>query len=241
MDVWVGVLIAGVVGFGLGLLVMWWADRKRSGGSSVATLKKEHEQFREQVTDHFVETAERINRLTDSYKDLFDHLSHGAETLVDESSLRERMPRVSDQEVRLKRLGTRTATAEDRGPAAPNDDSKKRSSKAATPSEDTRPSTRPSSSTSGDSTKRATAAPERNPAAAPSTAGMTPPPGSSGASSSAPKPSAPDSSKTDKTSEPEQKEVRQAAKAAGDPEPARASEKKPSTSGSTASQTPSKP
>jgi uncharacterized membrane-anchored protein YhcB (DUF1043 family) len=112
MEVWGGAVIAGVVGFALGALVMWWTDRKRSGGSSVATLKKEHEQFRDQVTDHFVETAERINRLTDSYKDLFDHLSQGAETLVDESSLRERMPRVSDQEVRLKRLGTRTAATD---------------------------------------------------------------------------------------------------------------------------------
>lgn len=110
MDNWILVVIAGAVGFGLGLLVMWWFDRRRSAGSSMATLKKEQEQFREQVTDHFVETAERINRLTDSYKDLFDHLSQGAETLVDASSLRERMPRVSDQEVRLKRLGTRTAS-----------------------------------------------------------------------------------------------------------------------------------
>ena len=112
MDVWVGVMIAGVIGFALGALVMWAMDRKQSGGTSVASLKKEHEEFREQVTDHFVETAERINRLTDSYKDLFDHLSHGAETLVDDASLRERMPQVSDQEVRLKRLGTQTRHAE---------------------------------------------------------------------------------------------------------------------------------
>ncbi|SRR6056297_3742573 len=113
MDIWMGIAVAGLIGFALGALVMWGMSRKQSGGTSVASLKKEHEQFREQVTDHFVETAERINRLTDSYKDLFDHLSQGAETLVDDASLRERMPQVSDQEVRLKRLGTQS-----RSPAA---------------------------------------------------------------------------------------------------------------------------
>lgn len=109
MDLWAVVMIAGLGGFGLGALVVWWIERKKAGGSSVSALKKEHEQFREQVTSHFVETAELINRLTDSYKDVFDHLSKGAETLVDDKSLRDRMPQVSDQEVRLKRIGTRSS------------------------------------------------------------------------------------------------------------------------------------
>ena len=121
MELWIGIAIAGIVGFALGALVMWWMDRKQGGGSSVATLKKEHEQFREQVTEHFVETAQRINRLTDSYKDLFDHLSQGAETLVDDASLRERMPQVSDQEVRLKRLGTRTGSDRQAGSGTRSD------------------------------------------------------------------------------------------------------------------------
>ncbi len=108
MEFWIGATIAAVIGFALGALVVWLIDRKRGGGTSVAALKQEHEQFREQVTTHFVETADLINKLTDSYKDVFDHLSKGAETLVDDKSLRDRMPRVSDQEVRLKRLGSRS-------------------------------------------------------------------------------------------------------------------------------------
>lgn len=125
MDIWMGIVVAGLIGFGLGALVMWGLSRKQSGGTSVASLKKEHEQFREQVTDHFVETAERINRLTDSYKDLFDHLSHGAETLVDDASLRERMPQVSDQEVRLKRLGNQS-----KGSSAPKESTTGESAKS---------------------------------------------------------------------------------------------------------------
>ncbi|MBY6205763.1 ZapG family protein [Halomonas denitrificans] len=108
MDFWIGATIAAIIGFALGALVVWLIDRKRGGGTSVAALKQEHEEFREKVTTHFVETADLINKLTDSYKDVFDHLSKGAETLVDDESLRDRMPRVSDQEVRLKRLGSRT-------------------------------------------------------------------------------------------------------------------------------------
>lgn len=110
MDLWAAVVIAGLIGFGIGAAVVWWIGRQQVGGTSVSALKKEHEQFREQVTTHFVETADLINRLTDSYKDVFDHLSKGAETLVDDKSLRDRMPQVSDQEVRLKRIGSRSAT-----------------------------------------------------------------------------------------------------------------------------------
>lgn len=113
MELWIGVLIAVVLGFGLGVGVTWWITRKQAGGTSVTALQEEHAEFREQVSAHFIETADLINRLTDSYKDVFDHLSKGAETLVDEASLRERMPQVSDQEVRLKRIGARSATESD--------------------------------------------------------------------------------------------------------------------------------
>jgi uncharacterized membrane-anchored protein YhcB (DUF1043 family) len=75
-------------------------------------MREENERFREQVNDHFVETAELINQLTDSYKKVFDHLSDGAERLVDEKVIRERMPQVSDQEIRLKRIGQIAPRAE---------------------------------------------------------------------------------------------------------------------------------
>jgi len=99
----VGALILGIV---IGALVIWLMNRKAAGPShSVKALRQESEKFREEVNDHFVETAELINNLTDSYKKVFDHLSEGAERLVDEKVLRERMPEVSDQEIRLKRIG----------------------------------------------------------------------------------------------------------------------------------------
>jgi uncharacterized membrane-anchored protein YhcB (DUF1043 family) len=108
IDMWwaLGTLVLGVL---LGGLVVWLLNRNAAGpGHSVKALREENERFREQVNDHFVETAELINQLTESYKKVFDHLSDGAERLVDEEVIRERMPQVSDQEIRLKRIGKTT-------------------------------------------------------------------------------------------------------------------------------------
>ncbi len=103
-------MLEGIAGLAIGLMVgataVWlWLDSKASDPESVETLKRENELFREEVNEHFVQTAELINQLTDSYKAVFDHLSDGAEKLVDEKAIRERMPQVTDEEIRLKRLG----------------------------------------------------------------------------------------------------------------------------------------
>ncbi len=105
--VWTGI-IALIIGFLLGGTGAWiWLRQRGGADGSVAELKKENERFREEVNEHFVQTAELINQLTDSYKAVFDHLSAGADKLVDKDAVRERMPRVSDREVRLKHIGSR--------------------------------------------------------------------------------------------------------------------------------------
>lgn len=101
-------LVAGlVVGAAVGAVSVWMLRGKQSS-PAVSELKKENDRFRNEVTDHFVETARLINELTDSYKAVFDHLSKGADTLVEDQVLAERMPRVSAREVRLRHLGTTT-------------------------------------------------------------------------------------------------------------------------------------
>ena len=95
-----------MVGIVLGAGAFWLASRKGAApGTSMHQLKQENEKFREEVNDHFVQTAELINRLTDSYKAVFDHLSDGAGRLVEDKVIRERMPQVSGQEIRLKPIG----------------------------------------------------------------------------------------------------------------------------------------
>ncbi len=98
-------IIGAIAGGALGAGAVWFFAVRRAGPMSVNEMKKENERFREEVNAHFVQTAELINELTDSYKRVFDHLSDGAERLVDNDALRERMPQVGRQEVRLRHIG----------------------------------------------------------------------------------------------------------------------------------------
>jgi uncharacterized protein len=99
-------IIGLIAGAAIGAGAVWIFAVRRAGPMSVNEMKKENEHFREEVNAHFVQTAELINELTDSYKAVFDHLSDGAERLVDKEAVRERMPQVGHHdEVRLRHIG----------------------------------------------------------------------------------------------------------------------------------------
>ena len=110
MGLGLGVLMGGIL---VGVVLWWRARRLEKAGRSVRALEAEHAKFRGQVNDHFVETAGLINRLTDSYKAVFDHLSQGAEQLVEDRVAQSQMPKVSDGEVRLKHIGHRVSVQPD--------------------------------------------------------------------------------------------------------------------------------
>lgn len=109
MEFVIWLIVGLLVGGGIGALATWWISRARGGAVSVMQLKQENDRFRNEVTEHFVETAHLINQMTDSYKQVFDHLSSGAEKLVDNKSLAERLPPVSGQEVKLSQFGASTS------------------------------------------------------------------------------------------------------------------------------------
>jgi len=106
MDSSVWLIIGLIAGGVIGGVSTWSISRARGGAVSVMKLKQENEKFRNEVTEHFVETARLINQMTDSYKQVFDHLSSGAEKLVDDEQLAERLPPASGQEVRLGGFGS---------------------------------------------------------------------------------------------------------------------------------------
>ena len=113
-------LLAGLAaGLLAGAGIVWWLYRGRVHAPNYAALKRDHEAFREEVADHFAESARLINQLTDSYKAVFDHLSQGADDLVDPDTLRERLPATETGEVRIRRLGTGRRTG--RKPEAGDD------------------------------------------------------------------------------------------------------------------------
>jgi uncharacterized membrane-anchored protein YhcB (DUF1043 family) len=113
---WITLLLGLLAGAGLGYWLGLVAQRRQGGGKSAAELRQQHDQFREQVTDHFAETAELVNKLTDSYKDVFDHLSSGAQQLADMEKLQQRLPPVENSTVSIQRIGYAQAKA---GTAAP--------------------------------------------------------------------------------------------------------------------------
>jgi len=98
-------IIGVVVGLVIGAGIAWLVFSRRTHTPTVGQLKAENDRFKEEVNAHFVQTAELINDLTDSYKKVYDHLSDGAERLVDTDAVRERMPQVGQQEVRLRHIG----------------------------------------------------------------------------------------------------------------------------------------
>ncbi len=105
-----GVLLGAVI---VASWVAWRARQADKSGRSIRVMEAQHQQFRDEVNHHFVETAELINRMTDSYKAVFDHLSRGAERLVEDRVVQERMPKVGDHEVRLKHIGHRVKLEKD--------------------------------------------------------------------------------------------------------------------------------
>lgn len=98
-----------IIGLAVGLLAgaggAWiWA---RFSGKGSTPDARQQAAYREEVADHFVKTAELVNRLTDSYKEVFDHLRDGAGRLVDEDTLRERLAHEEDKDVTLHLIGYR--------------------------------------------------------------------------------------------------------------------------------------
>jgi uncharacterized membrane-anchored protein YhcB (DUF1043 family) len=67
--------------------------------------REELKKYRSQVTSHFQETARRVNAMTESYRNVHEHLAQGAQSLCDKSDAPELMnelnrnPMLSDQTI----------------------------------------------------------------------------------------------------------------------------------------------
>lgn len=114
------ILIIGfAVGVAAGAGAAWlWA---RFSGKQSGPDAKQQAAYREEVADHFVKTAELVNRLTDSYKEVFDHLRDGAGRLVDEETLRQRLAHEEDKDVTLHLIGYRESESADEPSKNPPD------------------------------------------------------------------------------------------------------------------------
>lgn len=101
----VWLLIGAAVGLVLGGAGVFAWLRYGGGEAAQSSARRREEAYRQEVADHFVKTAELVNQLTDSYKEVFDHLREGADQLVDEEIRRERLAHSDDEKVTLRRIG----------------------------------------------------------------------------------------------------------------------------------------
>ncbi|MDF1644209.1 MAG: DUF1043 family protein [Pseudomonadales bacterium] len=90
-NIWLVVGIAGVVGVAIGAVGFWAFFSPTKDGAikskrEFAALNKKLEDQQLQINEHFVTTADLVNKLTLTYKEVYDHLSSGAQSLCDEDA-----------------------------------------------------------------------------------------------------------------------------------------------------------
>ena len=94
----------GLVGLALGLVVGILAagrlnvnpTRVRELEAEIRQLKDNHSDYRDSVSDHFSITAELVQQMTESYRDVYQHLASGAQDLCTSEVAGKLLPAESD-------------------------------------------------------------------------------------------------------------------------------------------------
>lgn len=86
--------IIGVVALAIGLLIGYLLGRAGKGDDSALQqqldqARQELDAYRLQVAGHFAETAQLVNRMTESYRDVYAKLATGAQVLCDAETARQ--------------------------------------------------------------------------------------------------------------------------------------------------------
>lgn len=90
MEAWVFIVILAVMalgigaGFAIGRSTNSAQRRSEALESEISELREQMSGYRQQVGQHFAETADVVNAMTANYRALYDHLSKGAQDLCGE-------------------------------------------------------------------------------------------------------------------------------------------------------------
>ncbi len=104
MDDILNMVMAGVIGLVVGGLFMYFATKNKSSKQSVKDVEEKLENYQQEVEGHFAKTADLIDNLTDSYKEVFEHLSESAEKLLTEEQIQNQLVNRRSREVTIKYL-----------------------------------------------------------------------------------------------------------------------------------------
>ena len=110
------VLVAAALGFFIGAVLVWIIkgtnqSNEQHAAEETETLRKERDalkqsyaRFRSSVNEHFARTADAVDQLTDSYKNVFNQLSSGAQDLMDKDALKQQLEKRRGKTVTLSYL-----------------------------------------------------------------------------------------------------------------------------------------
>ena len=78
-----------LIGLGLG----FWLAQLRNGKhvAKAADVQKQFDDYRQSVTAHFGRTAEHFQAIGEQYRELYEHMASGADTLIDPQAIDERL------------------------------------------------------------------------------------------------------------------------------------------------------
>jgi uncharacterized protein len=78
---WAIGLIGFALGVGVGFLMRGNRRRVQELEAELTTLERQFNGYRLQVTQHFRTTSELVQKMTDSYRDVYEHLAGGSQSL----------------------------------------------------------------------------------------------------------------------------------------------------------------
>lgn len=89
-------MVIGIVALAAGIVIGWLFSRLGGGkvtrqrrlAQQLDQMQTEHTRYQAEVNQHFMETADLIRRLNDSYRDVNEHLAKGASKLCSEGEIR---------------------------------------------------------------------------------------------------------------------------------------------------------
>ncbi|MBT8144979.1 MAG: DUF1043 family protein [Gammaproteobacteria bacterium] len=80
-DFWIVACAGLAVGVFVGWLITSLSYRRSNSGQTAAQLREEMDTYRAEVNSHFARTADLFKETTEKYRDLYEHLSGGAQDL----------------------------------------------------------------------------------------------------------------------------------------------------------------
>ena len=92
---WSVVSLAFLFGALCGAFIYHVASGTKSRGDKLAgdldQLRQEHKEYQQRVGEHFAASAHLINKLTDTYRDVHEHLTNSADDLCKDEEVRNRL------------------------------------------------------------------------------------------------------------------------------------------------------